>query len=94
MLIAVDTVEHYTMMVSSYPQTNFARNVISQDINSRLNRISEIFYNKGKLYMYVHPVKPVMKDGQSLDNTIFRNETAKYETRPAEPAAGDYVSGQ
>ncbi|MEO8087205.1 MAG: hypothetical protein ABI763_10320 [Bacteroidota bacterium] len=77
-LSSVDTVEHYRMLVTSYPQTNYSRNIISQDVNSRMNRITETFYEKGRLYMYVSPLKPVNTSFTAPDNTIFRKESAKY----------------
>lgn len=77
-LSSVDTVEHYTMIVTSYPQTNYARNIISQDVNSRLNRISEIFFQNGRQYLYVSPLKPVVTASNEPDNTIYRKESLKY----------------
>jgi hypothetical protein len=76
-LSAVDTVEHYTMIVKTYPQTNYSRNIISHDVNPGLNRVSEIFYQDGKLRMYVNPLKSASNQQSSLQNTLFRNEANK-----------------
>jgi len=77
-LSAVDTTEHYSMIVTSYPQSNVARNIVSQDVNARLNRVAEIVYRNGRQYMYVSPLKPVTPDFTAPDNTIFRKESFKY----------------
>ncbi|MCX6275117.1 MAG: hypothetical protein NTV09_07910 [Bacteroidetes bacterium] len=77
-LSSVDTVEHYTMIVTSYPQTNYPRNIVSQDVNSRLNRISEIFFQNGRQYLYVSPLKSVVTGSVEPDNTIYRKESLKY----------------
>jgi len=76
-LSAVDTIEHYSLLVTSYPQTNYSRNIVAQDVNSRMNRISETFYQKGKLYMYVSPLKPVNIENTAPENTQFRKESFK-----------------
>jgi hypothetical protein len=81
-LSAVDTVEHYTMIVKTYPQTNYVRNVISHDINPGLNRVSEIFYEKGKLRMHVSSIKSPSQDQSSLQNTLYRNEINKMTAVP------------
>jgi Tol biopolymer transport system component len=77
MLSAVDTTEHYTMIVKTYPQTNYARNIISHDVNPQLNRVSEIFYQNGRFRMFVNPLKPASNEQSSLQNTLFRNEMNK-----------------
>jgi hypothetical protein len=74
----VDTVEHYSMIVSTYPQTNYPRNIVAQDVNSRLNRISELIYRNGKYYMYVSPLRPVDTHASVPEKTMFRKDTYRY----------------
>ena len=81
-LSAVDTVEHYSMLVTTYPQTNYPRNIIAQDVNSRLNRISEIIFRNGRSYIYVSPLKPVDTEVSPPEKTIFRKDT--YRAQPSE----------
>lgn len=85
-LSSVDTVEHYTMIVSSYPQTDYPRNIVSQDVNSRMNRIAETFFQNGRHYLYVSPLKPVSTGSLQPENTNFRRESFKYTTSPAKQA--------
>jgi len=87
-LTAVDTTEHYMMIVNTYPQTNYARNIISQDVNSRLNRITETFYANGHFQIYVNKLQPVNKEPHSFQNTIFRNETLKNANIPVNQPKG------
>jgi WD40 repeat protein len=87
-LSAVDTIEHYSMIVTTYPQTNYSRNIISHDINPGLNRISEIFYQNGRMRMYVEPLQPVSTEQSMLPNTLYRNEANKTRVEaPPKPEA-------
>jgi hypothetical protein len=70
----VDTAEHYRLIVQTYPQTNYPRNIISQDVNFRQNRLSEIIYSNGRLRMYVSPISKTTFSQSTLPNTLFRNE--------------------
>src|SRR6185369_11242184 len=80
----VDTSEHYRLIVHTFPQTNYARNILSQDINNKRNRLSEIVYYKGRLRMYVDSIPPTTFSQSTLPNTIFRNEYAR--ATPASPS--------
>ena len=75
----VDTTEHYRMIVKSFPQTDYARNILSQDVNFSRNRLSEIIYDKGKLYMYVKPIPKATSSQSVVPNTLFRNESLRSE---------------
>ena len=70
----VDTVEHYRMIVSNYPQTNYQRNVIQQDINQNLNRVSQIFYKNGRYCLTVERMSLALLSETPLPKTLFRNE--------------------
>ena len=54
----VDTVEHYRYTSKIYPQTNYSRNILSQDINFRKQKLGEIIFSNGKYRMYVENVPP------------------------------------
>lgn len=73
----VDTSEHYRLIVHTFPQTNYARNIISQDVNFSRNRLSEIIYYKGRLRMYVNPLPKTSLSQTMLPNTLFRNEFSR-----------------
>jgi len=48
----VDTAAHYRYVVHSYPVTDYARNIIEQDVNNSLRNYTQIIYYKGKYLMY------------------------------------------
>ncbi len=48
----VDTAAHYRYVVHSFPVTDFARNIIEQDITNNNTNYTQIFYYKGKYWMY------------------------------------------
>lgn len=70
----VDTVEHYRMIVSNYPQTNYQRNVVLHDINQRRNRVSQIFFKNGKYHLTVDRMSDAALSEAPLPRTLFRNE--------------------
>ncbi len=71
----VDTTEHYRLIVQTYPQTNYSRNILSQDVNYSRNQLSEIFYSKGRIRMYVKPISNVTFSESAPSNTLFRSES-------------------
>lgn len=55
----VDTVEHYRYFFNSKAISNYNHNVIEQHINSRHNKLAEVFYKEGK---YVFTVSDITKN--------------------------------
>lgn len=49
----VDTVEHYRYFFNSKAISNYSRNVIEQNINTRFTKKAEIFYNNGRYLLAV-----------------------------------------
>ncbi len=71
----VDTIEHYRIIVDNYVLTDYPRNILSHDINSTQNNISEIVFYNGKHQLYVNNKNEVGVLSQNkLTNTIYRNE--------------------
>ncbi len=48
----VDTAAHYRYVVHSFPVTDYARNIVEQDITNNLKNYTQIIYYKGKYLMY------------------------------------------
>lgn len=72
----VDTSEHYRY--TFYPKTisNYASNVLEQDVSMKSKKMAEVFYINGKQYMYVTPVVSAEKTkNYTLQNTQYRNYT-------------------
>lgn len=73
-LAYVDTVEHYRMIVESAAQSNFSRNILQHDINSSQSRVSQIFFDKGKVKMLNQHITKSSFSSSHLPKTLFRNE--------------------
>ena len=48
----VDTSAHYRYEVHSFTITNYNHNILEQDASPYIRFTTEVFYNKGKYYMY------------------------------------------
>lgn len=72
----VDTSTHYRTVVTSFPITNYSRNILEQDVNIKANKFSEIVFQNGKYKMYVSPiVSPGSLTSVDLINTSYRDYT-------------------
>jgi len=69
----VDTTIHYRYFANSYPLSNYKRNILSQDINTKTNEIAEIIYNDNRYHMYKFPIEFERKYGDRLEPTEYRN---------------------
>ncbi len=69
----VDTAAHYRYIVHSYPITDYARNIIEQDITNTSTNYTEILYYKGKYLLYDDTLSssPSSFNPTLLKNTIF-----------------------
>ena len=52
----VDTTEHYRYFFKSKPVTNYARNIIEQNINTQNTHVAEVIYANGKDMLLVSPI--------------------------------------
>ncbi len=70
----VDTSTHYRTVITSFPITNYSRNILEQDVNMKANMLSEIIFQNGKYRMYVSPlVSPEKLAPINLINTSYRD---------------------
>lgn len=76
-LAYVDTVEHYRMVVESFPQSNFSRNIIQQDVNYSKTRVSQIFFDKGKVKLFNQRIVNPSLSTLQLPKTLYRNEDVR-----------------
>lgn len=54
----IDTVIHYRYIVNSVPQSDYKRNVLQHDINSRATRYAELLRIKSAYSIYLNPTPP------------------------------------
>ncbi|MBP9790610.1 MAG: PD40 domain-containing protein, partial [Bacteroidia bacterium] len=78
----VDTTEHYRMIVDNAPLTNYARSILSHDVNHTQDRISEIVFSNGKFHLYVGRPRTSQFTETPLPKTLFRNEEERASVTP------------
>jgi hypothetical protein len=80
----IDTTEHYRYIISTIPQSNYARNIEHHDVNYRKNRYGQIIYHEGRYKMYVSALPPVVSD-QSINsvNTPYRQQVLDHASTSA-----------
>jgi len=49
----IDTTVHYKYYTTNYAISNYSRNIISYDINSKTNKIAELIFTNNKYYMFL-----------------------------------------
>jgi len=49
----VDTTTHYRFYTTSYPQTNYPRNIMNYDVCPKVGKCGEVIYNKGLYQIYM-----------------------------------------
>jgi len=70
----VDTASHYRTVVTTYPITNYSRNIVEQDVNTNSNKLTEVFFENGKYKMYVSPIADIKTIAPiELKNTSYRD---------------------
>ncbi|MBA3706365.1 MAG: hypothetical protein H0W84_10870, partial [Bacteroidetes bacterium] len=78
----VDTSAHYRTVVTSFPVSNYSRSILEQDVNTKANKLTEIFFENGKYKMYIVPlasaesITPV-----NLKNTSYRDYKNRIEKK-------------
>ncbi|MBN2347637.1 MAG: PD40 domain-containing protein [Bacteroidales bacterium] len=68
----VDTTVHYRYYAKTNPLTNYSRNILEQDYNSKTNTLGEVIFNKSRYYLYNYPLQTdILPDNQN-EFTAFR----------------------
>jgi hypothetical protein len=69
----VDTSVHYRYYTSTYPVTNYSRNILYQHVNAKSNMMTQVIYNDGKYHLQRVEVLPTsMVDAVKLTETQQR----------------------
>lgn len=82
----VDTTAHYRFFTRTYPITNYSRNILEQDINTKSKKITEVVFNEKKYRMFLSSVPESTAAINSLDliNTSYKNKTLKQVAKQTE----------
>lgn len=78
----VDTAAHYKTVVSTFPISNYSRNILQQDVNVKANKFTEIVFENGKYHMFVEPiVSSKLLVPVDLKNTSYRDYKNRIEKK-------------
>jgi hypothetical protein len=71
----IDTATHYRYFTTSFPITNYNRNILEQDVNPLSDKISEISFDNGEYKMIIEQKTPVNElKGIKLPKTYYINQ--------------------
>jgi hypothetical protein len=74
----IDTTEHYRYIIETRQQTDYSRNIITQDVNSSMRKLNELIYENGKYKMYQQDLKSWEETSIAAPvNTAYRNSSFK-----------------
>lgn len=78
----VDTAAHYRTVVTTFPITNYSRNIVEQDVNVKANKYTEIIYENGKYKMFAAPIENLKSlTPFELQNTSYRDYKNRLENK-------------
>lgn len=70
----VDTTTHWRYYTTSFPVTNYSRNIIEHDFTGKQGYYGEIIFTKGLYRLYISDTKPVKHSSITLpENTFYRD---------------------
>lgn len=85
----VDTTTHYRYFVRSYPVSNYARGMLSQDVSPLSGKTAEVFYEKNRNRIFLSDVIQTPSPAAlTLQNTPYLDQVKqKYDLQQAEKDA-------
>ncbi len=79
----IDTATHYRFFTHSFAVTNYARNILEQDISPRTSRLGEVVFNDRSFRMYTRDlVRPSALTPLSLEPARYRMPPEKVPSPP------------
>jgi hypothetical protein len=88
----IDTATHYRYFTSTYPVTNYSRNILEQDISPHGARIGEIIYRNGNYQMFTEDlVRPDRIERTELLPSFFREKQTQKAMHQEEKKKTDSV---
>jgi len=73
----IDTTIHYRYYSESYPVSNYSRNIIEHDYNSKAGQLGEIIFNDGRYNMYNNSVTEKIIAEDEPEVTQFRKKLSR-----------------
>jgi len=71
-ITAIDTSIHYRYFTTSYPITNYKRNILEQDFQQSTNRFGEVLFMNGKYSMFSQILDYTNENIPTLFNTEYK----------------------
>lgn len=83
----IDTTTHYRWFTTSYPITNYQRNLVQMDAAPKAGVLGEVYYEKGKYSLFTKPISSDRKEEVKLNNAGYKNKQEKDAKRDAKKKA-------
>jgi hypothetical protein len=88
----IDTIAHYRFFTTTYPITNYSRNILEQDISPKAAKIGEVLYQKRNYKMYTSDlILPKYVEKVNIEPSYFREMKAQEAKKAAEPKKADSI---
>jgi WD40 repeat protein len=72
----IDTAIHYRYYTTTYPITNYKRNILQHDFSRKNNKVGQIFFRNKKYYLYQNEILNKALE-EKPRNTAYREEIIK-----------------
>lgn len=86
----IDTTTHYRWFTTTYPITNYQRNLLQMDAAPKAGLLGEVYYEKGRYKLFTQPISIDKKEEVKLSNAGFKK---KQETEAKREAKKKNKSG-
>jgi hypothetical protein len=78
---SIDTVINYRTVVATYPQTNYPRNIMAQDVNYKKKKYADVVFTNGKYEMYFADLPKASRVREHLEYTNYKNSLVNTSAR-------------
>lgn len=86
----IDTTTHYRYFTTTFPITNYDRNIIVQDVVPKAAKIGEVIYEKQNYRMYLADlIRPKYVEKVTIEPSYFKNPANIPKVKPASAQQAD-----
>jgi hypothetical protein len=90
----IDTTEHYRYFTTTYPITNYSRNIVEQDVSPKAAKIGEIIFQKRNFKMYTSDlILPELVGKVEVQPSYFKEVKTKSAEKDSVRQTADSVPG-
>lgn len=73
----IDTITHYRWFTTSFPITNYQRNLLQMDAAPKAGVLGEVYYENGRYKLLTKPISSDRKEEVKLNSNFFRSKQEK-----------------